>query len=71
MRKKRIVFFIGQIGFGGSEKQLSLLLKYLDKNNDYFVVVFNKSNYGELVKELKNNGANIIFVPEKLKSIFD
>ena len=70
MRKKRIVFFIGQIGFGGSEKQLSLLLKYLDKNNDYFVVVFNKSNYGELTKELKNNGANIIFVPEKLKSIF-
>ena len=53
-KKKCIVFFIGQIGIGGTEKQMTLLLKYFNHNKyEYHIMVFNQSPFGDLKNEIQ------------------
>ena len=68
MDKKKIIFFIGEIGFGGSERQMSLMLNHLDKRQyEYHIIVFNSSHHGDLKKQLNQSGAQLYFVPQKKK----
>ncbi len=70
MKKSNIIYFIGQIGLGGSEKQLYLLLKYLNRTDLLFhIIVFNDSPYGNLKKELYKIGVKLYFIPEEKKTI--
>jgi glycosyltransferase involved in cell wall biosynthesis len=66
----KVIFLIGQLGRGGSERQLYLLLTHLDKDLcDCDVVVFNRSPnlvYNDL---LEKAGIKIWTVPEDCKSI--
>ena len=64
MDKKKIIFFIGEIGFGGSERQMSLMLNYLDKKQyEYHVIIFNPSPYGDLKEQLKRSRVQLYFIP--------
>ena len=70
MNRKKILFFIGQIGLGGSERQLSLVLKYFNSSfNNCSVIVFNHSPFGDLSKDLIDSNVNVKFIPENRKSI--
>ena len=70
MKKSNIVYFIGQIGLGGSERQLFLLLKYLKRTDIIFnIIVFNNSPYGDLKKELIKIGVKLYYLPEDKKTI--
>ncbi len=56
----RIVHLIGQIGLGGSERQLLLLLEHLDGEHfEHHLVVFNPSPYGEIHRELQELGVAV------------
>ena len=67
---KIVVYFIGEIGIGGSEKQLSLLLKYINQQAyKAHVVVFNKSLYGDLKENLIRSGVSVHTIPNSFKSI--
>lgn len=60
----KIVFLIGQLGLGGSERQLYLLLKHLDKDLlECHVVVFNPSPYVVLNESLERIGVKVWPVP--------
>ncbi len=60
----RIVFLIGQLGLGGSERQLSLLMEHFDRERfDLTIVVFNPSPYLVLDAELRSNGVRVIQMP--------
>jgi len=66
----RIVYLIGQLGLGGSERQLYLLLKYMDK--DLFephVVVFNPSPNYTLDEDLRKAGVSVHPVPDECQGI--
>ena len=68
--KKRIVFFIGQIGLGGTEKQMAFLLRNIQNENcDYHIVVFNSSPFGDLKAELMRSKVCLHFIPEKEDTI--
>ena len=70
MKKNNIIYFIGQIGLGGSERQLYLLLKYINKPDlVYNIIVFNDSPYGDLKKELIKIGVKLYFLPVDKKTI--
>ncbi len=70
MDKKKIIFFIGEIGYGGSERQMSLMLNYLDKKQyEYHVIIFNPSPYGDLKEELKRSRVQLYFIPQNISSI--
>ena len=69
-RKIRIVFLIGQLGFGGSERQLFLLLKHIDKELfDCHIIVFNSSPNITFDDALKVLGVEVIPVPISCKGI--
>ena len=64
------MFFIGQIGYGGTEKQMALLLKHLNPNEfDYHIMVFNQSPFGDLKNEIEKTGAMVHFIPNNKQSI--
>ncbi len=66
----RLVALIGQLGLGGSEKQLFLVLKHL--NPDLFeshVVVFNPSAYYTLDQDLERLGIRVHTVPPDRRGI--
>lgn len=66
----RLVALIGQLGLGGSERQLFLLLKHL--NREIFephVVVFNPSAYHTLDDELRQMGIAVYPIPEDCHGI--
>ncbi|HEX9639345.1 MAG TPA: glycosyltransferase [Acidobacteriota bacterium] len=66
----RLLFLIGQLGFGGSERQLYLLLKHLDRGRfEPHVVVFNPSSNLAYDQVLLNYGVRIYNIPERTKSI--
>jgi len=68
--KADIVYFIGEIGLGGTEKQVTLLLKYLKKNNfNYHIFIFNKSIFGDFKNELIETGVQLYFIPDRFRSI--
>jgi len=70
INKKTVVYFIGEIGLGGSETQLSLLLKYINKKTiKPHIVVFNKSLYGDLTNRLTDSGVVLHYIPDSIKSI--
>ncbi len=65
------MFFIGQIGLGGTEKQMSLLLKNIQNgNSDFHIVVFNSSPFGDLKAELIRSKVCLHFIPENENTIF-
>ena len=66
----RIVYFIGQLGLGGSERQLYLLLKYMDKTKfECHVLVFNPSAFETLDNDLAQCGVHIHYLPRKCTGI--
>ena len=70
INKSTVVYFIGEIGLGGSEIQLSLLLKYINKKTiKPHVVVFNKSAYGDLKNRLTDSGVVLHYIPDSIKSV--
>lgn len=71
-QKPRLMFLIGELGLGGSERQLYLLLKHLDREkNECHVVVFNPGNpYLDLKETLQNMGVQVWPVPGNFRSIY-
>jgi len=70
INKKTVVYFIGEIGLGGSETQLSLLLKYINKITiKPYVIVFNKSAYGDLKNRLTDSGVVLHYIPDSITSV--
>ncbi len=68
--KIRLLYIIGQLGLGGSERQLYLLLKHLDKSRfEPHVVVFNPSPYVVLDDDLRTLGVRVYTVPLGCKGI--
>ena len=68
---KNIVYLIGEIGFGGTERQMTLILRYLKNPNEkYHLIVFNHSYFGNLKKELMSLGVEIYFIPTSVNSIY-
>ncbi len=66
----RVVHLIGQIGLGGSERQLLLLLQHLDADRfEHHLVVFNPSPYGELHRELEELGVPVITLPATCRRV--
>jgi L-malate glycosyltransferase len=67
----KILYLIGQLGLGGSEKQLYILLKHMDKSRfEPQVVVFNPSNNNTLDDDLRKSGVPVYGIPESTRSIF-
>lgn len=70
MQPLRIVYLIGQLGLGGSEKQLYLLLKNMDgKRFERHVVVFNPSPNYTLDEDLRQAGVKVHTVPTNCAGI--
>jgi glycosyltransferase involved in cell wall biosynthesis len=66
----RIVYLIGQLGLGGSERQLYLLLKHMDKTRfELHVVVFNPSPNYTFDDELGKVGIAIHTIPPACRGI--
>lgn len=66
----KIIYLIGQLGLGGSERQLYLLLKHLDYERfDVSVVVFNPSPYLVLDQALRELGVQVYPLPERCRGI--
>jgi len=66
----RIVYLIGQLGLGGSERQLYLLLKNMNaKCFERHVVVFNPSSHYTLDDDLRRAGVNVYTLPPECKGI--
>jgi glycosyltransferase involved in cell wall biosynthesis len=62
--KIKIVYLIGQLGLGGSERQLYLLLKHMDKTKfEPHVIVFNPSENYTLDNDLKAAGVPVYEMP--------
>ncbi len=70
MNRIRIIYLIGQLGLGGSERQLYLILKHMDKSKfDPHVVVFNPSANYTLDDALRRAGVQVHAVPPAVKDI--
>lgn len=68
--KKNIIHFIGQIGLGGTEKQLYLFLKYCRiKSISHSIIVFNQSKYGDFAKKFSSLGIKVYFIPDDKDTI--
>ncbi len=66
----RVVHLIGQIGLGGTERQLLVLLQHLDRERfESHIVVFNPSPHGELHDEFEQLGIPVITVPPECRRI--
>lgn len=66
----RLVFFIGFLGFGGSERQLFLLLSHFDRRLfEIHVVVFNPSPNETYQRPLEQLGVQVWQIPSYRKGI--
>ncbi len=66
----RIVHLIGQLGLGGSERQLLVLLHHLGRERfESHLVVFNPSPHGELHREFEQLGIPVITVPPECRRV--
>lgn len=66
----KIIYLIGQLGLGGSERQLYLLLKHMDKTRfEPHVVVFNPSANYTLDDDLRRAGVSVHAIPPATRSI--
>ena len=69
-RRLRLVSLIGQLGRGGSEKQLFLLLSHLNPEQfERHVIVFNPSRYDTYDEDLRRNGVQVWSMPADRNSI--
>ena len=67
----RLAYLIGQIGLGGSERQLLVLLEHLDRSrHECCVIVFHPSPEGELHREFERLGVDVVDVPEDRRGVF-
>ena len=70
LKKIKIVYLIGQLGLGGSERQLYLLLKYFDPSKiEATVIVFNPSPYITLDRAIEALGFRVFSIPEDHRTI--
>jgi glycosyltransferase involved in cell wall biosynthesis len=68
--KLKIVYLINELGKGGSERQLYLLLTHMDLNRLMpIVVVFNPSVRASYHEALRQAGITVIEIPEEKKNI--
>jgi len=66
----KILYFIGELTVGGSERQLYLLLKHMDKTQfEPHVVVFNAGKSNTLEDDLRHSGVNVYSMPPERKAI--
>lgn len=66
----KIIYLIGQLGLGGSERQLALLLKHLDKTRfEPHVVVFNPSPNVTLEDDLRRDGVIVYEMPARRRGV--
>ena len=68
MEKARILFVVGSLGIGGTEKQLYLLLKYLDRKH-FKPLVVHLSDEGYWIKKIEALGIEVVCF--KRKGSFD
>lgn len=69
-QRVRVVHLIGQLGLGGSERQLLVLLRHLDRERfENHLVVFNPSPYGELHQEFERLGVPVTTVPPECRGV--
>ena len=69
-QRVRLVALIGQLGLGGSEKQLFLVLKHIDPERfESHVVVFNSSAYYTLDQDLERLGVQVHSIPPDCQGI--
>ena len=67
----RVVHLIGELGYGGTERQLFLLLKHGDHACfEHHVVVFNRSRHRDYRRALEDRGVRIWEIPEDIKAIW-
>ncbi len=70
VRRLEVVHLIGQLGQGGSERQLHLVLEHLDPARfECRVIAFNRSPEGELHRALEGLGVAVEYVPESCRGI--
>ncbi|GAB4539779.1 MAG: glycosyltransferase [Anaerolineales bacterium] len=68
--KIKIVYLIGQMGLGGSERQLYLLLKHMDKTRfEPHIVIFNPSDHFTFDEDLRARGVEVHNIPLDLRSV--
>jgi len=66
----KLLYLIGQLGLGGSERQLSLLLTHMDRSRyERAVVVFNPSPHYELTRTLEAAGVQVHAIPRSCQGI--
>lgn len=66
----RVVHLIGQLGYGGTEGQLALLLEHLDASVlESHVVVFNPSPHGVYNRRLERVGVKVWELPSEVQGI--
>ncbi len=66
----RIVCLIGELGHGGSERQLQLLLEHLDPVRfECRVIVFNRNPQAELIEDLEHLGIRVEIVPPEHRGV--
>lgn len=69
MKKIKIIYLINELGKGGSERQLYLLLKYLDLDQaDPMVIVFNSSLNADYSDAIRNLRIQVLQVSQSKKS---
>ncbi len=60
----KIIYLINELGKGGSERQLYLLLKYMDRSSaEPTVVVFNPSTLADYADDIRALGIRVLPVP--------
>ncbi len=66
----RVLHLIGQLGLGGSERQLLRLLENLDRDSfAHRLIVFNASLYGELHQRFEQLGIPVTPVPAQCRRV--
>ena len=69
--RRRVLFLVGQLGFGGSEGQLRLLLEHFDRTHwDAHVLVFHSSPNADHVDGLRELGIGVVEMPDSHRSRF-
>ena len=69
-QKLKIIYLISELGKGGSERQLYLLLKYMDFNAaEASVLVFNPSKLTDYAENIQTLGVRVVQMPPSQTSI--
>ena len=69
-KKIHVMYLIGQLGLGGSERQLYTILRASDYTEfEYSVIVFNPSDYVVLDDKLRELRIRVLSIPESKRGI--